>query len=331
MTASAGAVGPQTTDRYRILLTPAGIGALSLFMPGLVVAGLSHQRLFSALSVGAGLLLVANLVVAWARLQGVTVSLVTPVAATVGVPTPVTLTVSGSPSLVGAVAVEHGVRPWIPVSLAAGSRDGEVAVVIGERGMVDEFEVRVFTAAPFGLTSCIRCCRVPLIRPLAVAPAPEPTVLPVEVGAGPAQGPGGDPIGLRPFGPGDTRRDVHWPSVARTGAMVVRDRHRPEHHRVRVVVDAPGPGDGLDLLLGRVRHGVDQLLAAGWRVDLTTTELASPSERGRPVAAPVTSADGLATRLARVAGGGPPAPTAAGVRSPVLVATAEEPTWRWIS
>lgn len=46
-----------------------------------------------------------------------------------------------------------------------------------------------------------------------------------------------DFVGLRPYHPGDDIRHIHWPAVARSGNLMVRQFERPDESHVAVVLD----------------------------------------------------------------------------------------------
>ncbi|MDH3680050.1 MAG: DUF58 domain-containing protein [Acidimicrobiia bacterium] len=287
--------------RHRWSLTPAGSGVFSLFFPGLLIAAVARQPLLVAITVAAGLLLVANAILARVVIGRFDVTVTAPATATVGTisSAQVALDVAGPP-VECAVAIDSTKPTWLP---AVAPAQGAVPFRPATRGIDRGLTVRVATAVPLGFTRCVRTVAAPLDRPLYVAPRSVPTTFDRTAGraADPALGPG-DPIGLRPYVAGDAQRDVHWPSVARTGTLLVRDRRRAEAlTELRLVVC--GSGDGLDRALGRARALVEPELAAGRRAVLTTTGRRPGGGGPATVTEPVDSGADLLRRLAAATGG----------------------------
>lgn len=314
-------------ERWRYALTPAGAGVMSLFLPGVVLAAVSGQMLLLAVSIGAGLALMSNVIVARYYGRQLTVSARGPVSATVDEPFSVELAVGGGRRMECVLAVDDAAQETIAVSVPA---EGDVWMRLPRRGLVRQLNVGLVTALPLGLASCTRMCRVDLAQPISVAPRPVGTALPEQsTEGGMKKSGGGEPVGVRPYLAGDPRRNVHWPTVARTGTMMVMDRGGEEAvGRVGVVVDSrlareqsaelaesvgSAESDDLDDLLGRARSILEQLLDRGYDVDLTTVEELSDgngppaAEHGTPppgrrrVVGRVGTRDELVRRLALVA------------------------------
>ncbi|MEZ5409761.1 MAG: DUF58 domain-containing protein [Acidimicrobiales bacterium] len=313
-------------NRYRLALTPAGAGVLTLCFPGLLVSAASGQRPLMALSLGAALVLAVNAAWALVALRSFTVAVEGPTAVTVGSAVPLAVVVAGPHRLEGALGVRSGVRYWVPAQMPG---EGVVLWRARNRGVVERITVRLQTSIPLGLAAVVREVAVAPPAPVHAAPAAEPVVLTavpftgagggtdatsaesVVVGGGVltdrlliAAGVGpGDPIGLRPYVPGDPGRDVHWPTVARTGALMVRERPPglgipPE---VTVLVRAADEA-GADRVAGQARGAVEQLLLAGYRVVIDSVEA------GDRVVGAVYGRDDLIARLARFRPGGPDLP-----------------------
>lgn len=317
-------------NRYRLALTPAGAGVLTLCFPGLLVSAASGQRPLMALSLGAALVLAANAVWALVALRSFTVTVQAPAAVTVGSAVPLTVAVTGPHRLEGALGVRGGVRRWVPAEMPG---EGEVLWRPRSRGVVEHIIVRLQSSIPLGLAAVVRELAVAPPAPVHAAPAAEPVArlavpatgprrldgpagddaaptepapgggavdarLLVAAGAGP-----GDPLGLRPYVAGDPGRDVHWPTVARTGILMVRERppepaFTPE---VTVAVRAADEAD-LDRVAAQARGAAEQLLQAGYPVRIDSVEA------GARVVGPVHGRDDLIVRLARL-GPGEPGPT----------------------
>ncbi|MGF1595771.1 MAG: DUF58 domain-containing protein [Acidimicrobiales bacterium] len=322
-------------DRYRLVLTPAGAGVLSLFFPGLLIAGVTRQRLLVAISVGAGLILVLNAIIARLALRRVGVTVDAPDRATAGQELTVVVAVDGPAGLECVVGIERSTRPWVAAVVPC---RGPVDVAWTQRGTVTHLTIRLQTAVPFGLAAFVRLHHAPLAEPLLVGPAPIAVAVPLDPGAAADQAWGtGDPVGVRDYAPGDRRRDVHWPTVARTGRLMVVERGgEATTDEMTIVVDA-APGDDLDDVLGRARAAVEALLASGRRVDLTTCETrpAPGPGRRRPavtgtdavaVTGPVADRRELIARLA-VADAGPVPTPVPGLARPTLVVSPEGLRW----
>jgi uncharacterized protein (DUF58 family) len=184
-------------------------------------------------------------------------------------------------------------QPTGPVARAAGPVRGprtvEVALVPARRGVLDEIAVEVASCAPFGLLWWAREIRVPLPRPLHVAPrlgepGPLPSLPESSIGDAPLRFPSGagEPRGVRPYRPGDTRRSIHWPATSHVGALMVREKERQTDDPV--VVDLVLPPDPA---------------AAEAESERVMAALAHHLERGRPVVLGTVEADGHVIRVVR--------------------------------
>ena len=312
-------------NRYRLALTPAGAGVLTLCFPGLLVSAASGQRPLMALSLGAALVLAANAVWALVALRSFTVTVQGPAALTVGTAVPLAVAVAGPHRLEGALGVRGGVRRWVPAQMPG---EGVVLWRARNRGVVERVTVRLQTSIPLGLAAVVREVAVVPSAPVHAAPAAEPVVLnavPFGPGGGPdgappegtvddgrsrddrlllAAGVGtGDPTGLRPYVPGDPGRDVHWPTVARTGTLMVRERPPGLGIPLEVTVLVRAVDEaGADRVAGQARGAAEQLLQAGYRVRIDSVEA------GARVVGAVHGRDDLMARLARFGPGEPDSP-----------------------
>ncbi len=217
--------------------------------------------------------------------------------------------------------------------------DVDVPLVAARRGRFSRLAIRVGCDAPFGLVHASRAALVDLERPLDVGPRPipverlpEPDAAALGEAAELASAHGGDTTrSVRPYVVGDPAHLVHWPTSARTGALVVREMEPTADRAVAVVVElgvAPGeiPDDPRSLpLMPTTRLGdrddravegavaraaaiVAELRAADVRVLLCTAE-------PRPTAGEVGDDDATASRLAAATGGVPgPVPPGWSVR-----------------
>ena len=294
-------------ERYRLALTPAGAGVLTLCFPGLLVSAASGQRSLMALSLGAALVLGANAVWALVALRSFEVTVQAPGATTVGTPVPLVVTVSGAHRLEGALGVRGGVRRWVPAQMPG---SGEVLWRPPARGVIGYLTVRLQSSIPLGLAAVVREVAVALPAPVHAAPPAEAVALgPVPAGGGDGDGdPGpraatrgggpGDPVGVRAYVPGDAARDIHWPTVARTGGLLmVRDRPAAAGGVVSgVTVEVrAATGAALDAVAARARGAAERLARAGYRVELDSVEAG-----GVHVVGAVQGRDDLIVRLARI-------------------------------
>ena len=114
------------------------------------------------------------------------------------------------------------------------------------RGLLEATHVKVRTVAPFGVAERHRRVRVdgttlvlPAVVPLGrlsfVEPAPS---MNTAMRSAPRRGQGPEYFGVREYRSGDSMRHVHWPSTARTGAVMVREFEEETTRRVAIVVDA---------------------------------------------------------------------------------------------
>lgn len=171
----------------------------------------------------------------------------------------------------------------VPVpSLEPGGRAAVALRVPTERrGLWSLAPRRIWCADPFGLV-VREVTRSPALH-IVVCPVPAHAVsssAPVGlVGRDPtieahghtrrSQGGGDELAGLRAYAAGDRLTRLHWPALARTGDLVVREFVEPEARRVQVTVDdRPVVVDGA--VSRAARLGIDAL-DAGAVVDLVTT------------------------------------------------------------
>ncbi|MEL7155204.1 MAG: DUF58 domain-containing protein [Actinomycetota bacterium] len=309
------------TAHHRYSLTPTGAGVLTLVVPGLLAAMAAQQRPLVAMSLGAAMVLLVDAVSARRSVARPEVSASGPKTAIVGFEYRLRLDWRTDRALECLVGVEGATRPWVPALLPA---TGDVVVTSNERGVVEEVVVRLQTSVPFGLVACARTMRVPLVAPVHIEPRRVPVRLPPPAVIDPMNHAyrGDDSVGLRPYAIGDAPRDVHWPSVARTGTMVVRDRRRTAAGtELDVIIDTADAEDDLAHMLGQAGSALEQLLAAGYHIRLVTIEAEpAPSEpavdrgagaegRGeRPVRYAIgllTARDEIGVRLSRIVVGRP--------------------------
>lgn len=147
-------------------------------------------------------------------------------------------------------------------------------------GLFPVWMLRVTARGPLGLASCSRQIAHVPHRPTAVLPrpAPHPPLVLDEI-PGNADGDPTDVVGLREGRAGAPLRDVHWPTVARTGRIVVRDRRPVADLMVPIVVsldrwadDPEAAIDGSDAI-ALARTAGAAVLANGCRIQLHCSRL----------------------------------------------------------
>lgn len=215
-----------------------------------------------------------------------------------------------------------GPEGFVGPARGSSAPDGDVlSFVCPRRAVLHSVSVDVATAAPFGLLWWTRRLRLPLANELLVGPrmgSPVPA---------PHQGdelPGdaawrsprdiGEPRGVRPYRPGDSRRWVHWPATAHSGELLVREMEGPTADPVAVTVTLPADDDAAEKVAEQALGTVVSLCERGLSVMLTTVEATgrraatvadrrSASRRlARAVAGPEAGGDGSAIEV--TAGGG---------------------------
>lgn len=161
---------------------------------------------------------------------------------------------------------------------------GRVAVALpvptDRRGLWSMAPRRIWCADPLGLVAR-EVTRSPALH-VVVCPVPSHAVsssVPVGLGGRDptieahghtrrSQGGGDELAGLRAYAPGDRLSRLHWPALARTGDLVVREFVEPEARRVQVTVDdRPLIVDGA--VSSAARLGIEAL-DSGAVVDLVT-------------------------------------------------------------
>ncbi len=188
----------------------------------------------------------------------------------------------------------------------AGSGVLAIEVVAQRRGPVEHLDLELSSAAPFGLVWWRRRVRIPLARPLWVAPAPGAFDPSFVVGGAPGaaldsprprDGRVGEPRGVRPYVPGDPRPLVHWPATAHRGELMVRETERPEAALPRVRVALPDDGPAGDEAARRALGTLLALLASGSAVVVSTIE--RDGARTGPVYDPSDARRRMARAVAR--------------------------------
>jgi uncharacterized protein (DUF58 family) len=158
-----------------------------------------------------------------------------------------------------------------------GAGPARASLVVPRAGVFAGVGLAVTSAGPLGLVAGSTVQRVPLRRPLTVAPArrrhplnwPPPSVDSMPADARRARG---DDLfrGVRDYVRGDARRLVHWPATAHRGSLMVREMEGTGTPTVRVAVSFPAPGPTADAALGRAAWAVADARSRGWAVRLVT-------------------------------------------------------------
>jgi len=196
---------------------------------------------------------------------------------------------AGLPSDIGVVSSSRvrltPVRPagpecFVGPSGAPGPADADAfALLPRRRGVVSSIVVDVATAAPFGLLWWTRRVRLDLASELHIGPKiGPPVVLPRQQddrsGDSWERAPRdiGEPRGVRPYRPGDSRRWVHWPATAHSGELMVREMEGPTAEPVVVLVSLPSDEEAAESVAERALGTLVALFDRGTSVFLTTTE-----------------------------------------------------------
>jgi uncharacterized protein (DUF58 family) len=229
--------------------------------------------------------------------RGTAVCTWSPSDAVAGEPVRLTLEVNGA----------YRITPTYPVGPAGqaagpsrGRRSLEMTVTPERRGVAEQVVIELASSAPFGLLWWARHLELDLPRPLHVAPrSGQPGV--VETRSDDALGDAirrvpaglGEPRGVRPYRPGDTRRSIHWPATSHVGSLMVREKERQTDDPIVVDVVLSAVPAEAESETERVMAVVSRYLAAGQPVVLITDEVG-----GHTVRSVVDRID-LGRRLAR--------------------------------
>lgn len=230
----------------------ASVGAL------LVVVGTTAQAGWIFILSAGVLGLVLSGVFTWHRLGAATVTRSLPARAGVGEDVAVTLAVHNSSSKrTPVMRVEDRFPAFEEVAVACESlRPGSSATIELERtalsrGVFDSGEVKLATAAPFGLMRTRRSTEAPsrlIVHPAVTDvsgfPLPETPATTADEALVVARSGAGEVFaGVRDYRPGDQRRWIHWRTTARTGRLAVREHEEPARSPVVLVVAGLGSDD----------------------------------------------------------------------------------------
>ena len=195
------------------------------------------------------------------RLSLVTVTRSLPARARVGEDVAVTLSVHNpSRKRLPVMRVEDAFPAFEDLAIACESVPGnsgagvEVHRAAVHRGVFDGADVKLTTAAPFGLMRTHRTAAVPsrLIVHPAIAdvsgfPLPETAAVTADEALAVARSGAGEVFaGVRDYRPGDQRRWIHWRTTARTGRLAVREHEEPARSPVVLVVAGLGADDAAE-------------------------------------------------------------------------------------
>lgn len=247
-------------------------------------------------------LVVVNAGWAWWSLRSVTISASAARDATVGDPIDLTITSSGSRSIIRLAATDPATG-HVAIDVPA---EGCITATPLRRGVIEAFDAAVTCDAPFGLAKATRAVSISLDSPIEVAPRPVPHALPAAM-ASSKDGDGaplhrvgdGDVVrSLREYSMGDAPRLIHWVASARAGDLRVKELEPPDHPRLEVVVDVSlaSAETAASQAAGLIRAGLNN----GLPVVLHTFDLQGP------MSGPVGSALEAGRRLARAVPGTPP-------------------------
>jgi uncharacterized protein (DUF58 family) len=160
-----------------------------------------------------------------------------------------------------------------------GPRPVRVTCAPDRRAVLGTVVVEVASSAPFGLLWWAKDVEVTLTRPLHVAPrsgeiAPTGSAVDDSAGQAATRVPAGmgEPRGIRPYQPGDSRRSVHWPASAHTGSLMVRETEQQTDDPLVVEVVLPTDPREAEAVTERIMATVSREVDRGRPVVLVTDE-----------------------------------------------------------
>ncbi len=187
------------------------------------------------------------------------------------------------------IALSHILAWSVPIADLHGAAATMVRIPVptAVRGVLTLHPVGVWCEDPFRLFA-LRAATGPSAH-MMVCPVADPSQagrLPAQTvvagrpsdprpGAAPSASVAGDDLSsLRPYVPGDHLNRLHWPALARTGELIVRDFTAPEAGRLALLVDlrpsAHGPAS-FEAAISRVAALGARALADGVAVELYTS------------------------------------------------------------
>ncbi len=245
-------------------LSPVGRGLFSLALPCAMLGSVGGHPVITGIGVCIGLFMVLAYLWSSIELRQVIILVSAAGDVTAGDKLDLTIVAGGPHGLECAVGVAGS--EILGVSAPA---TGKVQAHAPNMGRLDAVPVTIQCGVPDGVVGAVEHRLEPLSEPVFVYPAPVVCSLdPAPGSSGSFVDPSGEMAGLREYTPGDRLRDVHWPAVARTGTVLVRDnRSAPSGGPVVVIVPAT-PAIGLEIMAGHARHAIHILMQRGHSVEL---------------------------------------------------------------
>ena len=245
-------------------MSPLGRGLFSLVIPFSILGVMGGQQVVLGIAIGVGLLLMAGFFWSVSALRHVKIEASVKGDTTAGEAVDILLSVSGPKDLECAVQVMDSEPMGVRVPAA-----GSITVEANEMGKFETILVAVQTGVPDGVVGAVDRRAVKLSEPLYVYPAPIVCVVPPAPNTrGAMASDSGELTGLREYTPGDRLRDVHWPAVARTGTVLVRDHRAPSSLGPVTVAFGYTEEFNIALQAGLTRSAVHTLMQRGHQVRL---------------------------------------------------------------
>ena len=288
------------------------IGALILAVSGPLSTGTAKVAgpAFGVVWVALAAALVVGLIGPRVLIRRLAVTVSSPRDAVVGETLDLTVTVHGVRAEIEMRALDP-TGPWRRVPTGTPVLLPHLA---DRRGLFPQVRVETRVTAPLGMLAAQRVHDIDL--PWAVEVAPRPLQVAWSPARSDAQGdahpaslaaPTGDLVrSVRPYVVGDPRHLVHWPSTARTGALVVRELDAPAPVRQAVVLDLTDLGDQTERAASYALGACLAVLTAGGQLLVVTHE-----DEAGPVVGLVRHPVDAGRRVARAVPG-PPGPPPAG-------------------
>lgn len=245
-------------------LSPVGRGMFSLVLPFVILGAMSGEQLVLGVGFGIGLLMGLGYLWSAVVLKPVSVTAAASGDVTLGESIEVSVSVSGPKGLECAVEIMGG--EILGVTIPA---TGSVLAVANQMGRFEDIPIVIQTGVPDGIVGAVQKRKAVLAEPRYVYPAS----IYVEVPQAPnvnatVSSQHGELTGLREYTPGDKLRDVHWPAVARSGAVLVRDRRTPTSPGPVTVALSYAEAAKTELAAGMARSAIQTLTRRGHKVSL---------------------------------------------------------------
>ncbi len=178
--------------------------------------------------------------------------------------------------------------------------DGVIPASGVQRGVVNEVTLTIAAGAFLGLIGFVSESVMTPAEPILVLPParPHPDVIAdIDRLATPDDA---ELIGVRPYRPGDRPGDVHWPSVARTPEIMVRERAPapPTPPPLTVLVAGSGAdAESFDDRLAIARFAIEYAWTLGMQVTLVTHTSRDDAVTNAPLTGPADLHRSLATAI----------------------------------